>query len=332
MRTSIRRATAADISQMVALLLLDARARHALNPSVWPVDAETESRIEKNLRKTLEAADAGTKEAWLLAEANGRLDGVAHAMIVQPPPIYDIVAGPPGLFLDECFVRDDAPPETAEGLLLAMEAALRDRGAAGLIASCPAGGPWRALYERHGYEQVTLYMAKDGFRRGAPPAGVRPARPDDLPEIVSRSAEHRRMLQTLNDRFWHIHPQADARFEAWMRFSLTLTDREMFVAEEADGVNGYVIAQPIASLLVPPAHDIAGTGVIDDFYSRDLASATSLSNGGASASALLAAAEDVFARRGFAAALTVCPAAWTSKRMLLERQGYRTAKLWMLKR
>ena len=31
-------------------------------------------------------------------------------------------------------------------------------------------------------------------------------------------------------------------------------------------------------------------------------------------------------------ALVVCPAAWPSKISLLERRGYRTAKLWMLKR
>ena len=31
-------------------------------------------------------------------------------------------------------------------------------------------------------------------------------------------------------------------------------------------------------------------------------------------------------------ALVVCPAAWPSKISLLERSGYRTAKLWMLRR
>jgi hypothetical protein len=46
----------------------------------------------------------------------------------------------------------------------------------------------------------------------------------------------------------------------------------------------------------------------------------------------LAAAERAFARRSFTTALAVCPAAWASKAALLERAGYRTAKMWMLKR
>lgn len=76
----------------------------------------------------------------------------------------------------------------------------------------------------------------------------------------------------------------------------------------------------------------APIGVIDDFYDRDFAKVPSLSNRGASASTLLSAAESAFARRGFKAALAVCPAAWTSKVSLLEREGYQKAKLWMLKR
>ena len=44
------------------------------------------------------------------------------------------------------------------------------------------------------------------------------------------------------------------------------------------------------------------------------------------------AAESAFARRDFRAALAVCPAAWTSKKAFLETQGYRAAKMWLLKR
>jgi hypothetical protein len=46
----------------------------------------------------------------------------------------------------------------------------------------------------------------------------------------------------------------------------------------------------------------------------------------------LAAAESAFARRGFTTALVVCPAAWTAKVSVLEQAGYKTAKLWLLKR
>jgi hypothetical protein len=72
--------------------------------------------------------------------------------------------------------------------------------------------------------------------------------------------------------------------------------------------------------------------VIDDFYDQDFANVAAVSNGGATAADLLSAAESAFARRGFATALAVCPAAWTAKVSLLGREGYRTAKLWMLKR
>ena len=91
------------------------------------------------------------------------------------------------------------------------------------------------------------------------------------------------------------------------------------------------IAQPITALHIPAGHDLAPVGTIDDFYATDFADAAVLADGARSAAELLAAAESAFARRGVQAALVVCPAAWTSKKALLEQHGYRTAKLWMLK-
>jgi hypothetical protein len=161
--------------------------------------------------------------------------------------------------------------------------------------------------------------------------GVRPAGAEDVPAIVQLSADHRRTLARINPRFWYIHAEADRRFAAWMRRSLTLTDRDMVVAAVAKDVHGYVIAQPLAPLLVPVAHDTAAIGIIDDFYDRDFASISVVSNSGSSSDSLLLAAEGAFARRGIDSALVVCPAAWPSKISVLERNGYRTAKLWMLK-
>jgi hypothetical protein len=214
---------------------------------------------------------------------------------------------------------------------------LKDRigitaGAPRLIASCPAAGPLRALYERHGYEPVTLYMVKHGFRTDALPSNVRKAGAEDFPGIVKLSTEHRRMLARINSRFWHIHPEADSRFEAWMRRSVTFKDRDMLVASAAGEIRGYVIAQPIAPLLVPPAHDIAAMGVIDDFYAKDFADISALAADASSGASLLTAAEGAFARRAIDSALVVCPAGWSSKISLLEQRGYRTAKLWMLRR
>ena len=97
-------------------------------------------------------------------------------------------------------------------------------------------------------------------------------------------------------------------------------------------MRGYVIAQPIAPLLVPAAHEIAPIGVIDDFYDEDFADISALSTDASSGANLLAAAEGAFARRSIDSAFVVCPAGWASKISLLEQRGYRSAKLWMMRR
>ena len=330
MALTIRPLTLDDVAQVAELLLRDAEQRNALNPAIWPVADNSRQRTEAAVRASI--AEASSGEVWRLAEASGRIVGVAHGMVVPVPPIYGGLAGPPGLLLDDCVTAPDAPSGAAEALLVATEAALKAAGAASLIASCPAAGPWRPLYEAGGYEPVTLYLAKSGFRDQAPGPSVRPAGPEDVAAIVKLSADHRKTLARLNPRFWSIHPDADARFERWMGYSLTLTDRDMVVAGAPGAVRGYVIAQPIAPLLVPAAHDISAIGVIDDFYDADFAGVPAIADAGKTATQLLTAAQSAFARRGVDAALAVCPAAWTSKVALLEAQGWRTAKLWMLKR
>jgi hypothetical protein len=332
MAPAIRPATPRDLPGIVALLTQDARERNALDPLLWRLAPDVSTRIEAAVGGALNGSRAPAQELWFVAEHAGQVVGATHAMLVPVPPIYDAAAGSPGLLLDDCFVSAGAPAGTAEALLVATEAALKAVGASLLVASCLAAGLLRPLYERHGYEPVTLYMTKHGFSAEAPAPRVRPAIAEDVPGIVERSAQHRSMLARINPRFWHIHPEADRRFDAWMRRSLTFVDRDMFVSVEAGEVRGYVIAQPIAPLLVPAAHEIAGIGVIDDFYVDDLADVATLSNGGSNAESLLTAAESAFARRGIDSALVVCPAAWLSKVALLERRGYRPAKLWMVKR
>ena len=327
---SIRQATIGDLPRVADLLFLDAERRTSFDPLLWPINTGTRPRIEDALRRALAASNAAAREMWFLAEARGRVVGLTHAMIVPVPPIYR-AEGSAGLFLDDCFTVPEAPPGTAEALLAATESALRGAGASALIASCPVAGSWRALYTRFGYEPVTLYMAKHGFAAAAP-SDVRSAGPADVPGIVQLSADHRTTLARLNPRFWQIHPEADGRFEAWMRYSLTLKDRDMFVVGAPGEMRGYIIAQPVSRLLIPAAHDIGATGVIDDFYDLDFANVSAVSNGGATAADLISAAESAFARRGFASALAVCPAAWTSKVSFLKDKGYRVAKLWMLKR
>jgi hypothetical protein len=317
---------------IVALLMQDADARRASDPILWRMAGDASSRLERAVGAALGRSQASARELWFVAEHAGRVVGVAHAMLVPVPPIYDGSAGPPGLLLDDCFLSADTPSGTAEALLATTEAALTAAGAPRLIASSPAAGPLRPLYERRGYEPVTLYLAKHGFRPDDMPPGVRTARTEDIPGIVRHSAAHRGMLARINARFWHIHAEADARFEAWMRRSLTFKDRDMLVATAAGEVRGYAIAQPIAPLLVPAAHEISAIGVIDDFYHADFADGSTLSADSSSGASLLAAAESAFARRGIDTAVVVCPAGWSSKLSLLEQRGYRIAKLWMLQR
>lgn len=330
MPASIRPATTHDLPGIVTLLIQDAEARRSLDAVLWRLAADAPASVEKTVAAGLNRPAGPARELWLVAEHSGRLVGVMHAMTVPVPPIY--VGTAPALLLDDCFTAADAPSGTAEALLAASEAALTAAGAGLPIASCPAAGPLRPLYERHGYEPVTLYLVKHGFSAGALPPGVRTAGAEDVPGIVKLSAQHRKTLNQLNPRFWHIHPEADRRFDDWMRRSLTLKDRDMLVAAGPSGMRGYVIAQPCSPLLIPSAHEVAAIGVIDDFYDVDFANASTVADNGASAESLLAAAESAFARRSVDSALVVCPAAWSSKVSLLERSGYRTAKLWMVRR
>jgi len=332
MSPSIRPATSSDLAGIVALFTQAAQARHASEPAVWPRPANAPIRIERTIAASIATPGNGAREVWLVADEGGRTVGVNRATLVPVPPIYDSATGFAGLILDDCFTSGDAAPGTAEALLVATETALQGAGASTLIASCPVDDPLRQLYEHHGYEPVTLYMAKSGLRSDIAADGIRPPSSADVPEIVKLSAEHRSTLAALNPRFWHIHPDADRRFDAWMRRSLTLKDRDMFVATERDRVRGYVIAQPGSAILVPLGYDAAAIGVIDDFYDENFAQASDLPNDSTSAANLLAAAEGAFARRGIDSVLAVCPTAWSSKIMLLEQRGYRTAKLWILKR
>lgn len=330
--SSIRPATPHDLPGIVALLIQDAQERRSLDPLLWRLSADAPTRVEKAVGAALSGADATARELWLVAEHSGRIVGVTHAMTVPVPPIYNAAASTPGLLLDDCFASPDAPSGTADALLAATEAALRKAGASGLIASCPAAGALRPHYERHGYDPVTLYMAKHRFSPDALPLTVRPAGAEDIPQIVKLSAEHRKRLTQVNSRFWHIHPEADKRFDAWMRRSLTFKDRDMFVAAVASEVHGYIIAQPCSPLLIPVAHEIAPIGVIDDFYDEGFANIPAVSNSGSNGGDLLVAAEGAFVRRAVDSTIVVCPAAWPSKISLLEGRGYQTAKLWMLKR
>jgi hypothetical protein len=332
MTVRIRAAETLDVPAIVDLLMEDAVQRQASNPVLWAVaGAAAREKVADALVVALEADDQPFRQKWLVAEAGTEIVAVTHSMLLPVPRIYAGRWGDPGLLLEDCALAAATPPGTADALLDAAEADLRAAGARLLLASSVPGGRWQATYERHGYADLTLYLTKD-LRGGAVrPREIRPAAGHDIPNIVERSAENRKALAAI-DEFWTPHSDADTRFGSWMKRSLTLGDRDMLLAGPADALDGYVIAQPASRLHFPSAHDIAGIGVIDDYFHADYADPSVLRNGGKGAAMLLHAAEAALAVRGFASVLVVCPSAWTSKISVLEGEGYETAMVWMIRR
>jgi hypothetical protein len=331
MTARIRVATPADVPDMVDLLIDDAQQRQRLDATLWSVGGDAGASVAEALRFALGADEQPFRQKWLLAEAGTELVGIAHTMLLPVPPIYAGKWGEPGLMLEDCAVGSAAPTGTADALIEAAEADLTTAGARLLLASSVPDGQWQACYERHGYERLTLYLSKDLAGSSERPDEIRAATEGDIPGIVMRSAENRRALAAL-DEFWTPHAEADTRFGNWMRRSLSLADRDMLLAGPAALPDGYAIAQPASRLHFPPAHDIAATGFIDDYFHAEYADPCVLRNGGQGAVALLLVAEAALVGRGFKCALVVCPAAWASKRSVLEGAGYRTALVWMIKR
>jgi len=297
MDVTTRPARPADAEAICALLLAAAQARAS---DLWVLAEDAPAAIH---------AGQGDRDnpiwtRWLVAEAAGQLVGAAHVIRVPVPPIYAAPFGAPGLVMEDSAVASDAPSGTQEALLRAAEACLADAGARVVLV---AGDK-----VPQGYEALTVYYAKVGLE-GAPGTV---ARAEDLPAIAAASADRRAMLERLHPQFWQPHPDAAARFAAWMAKSLTLADRDMFV-----GGGGYAISQPATRLHVPAAYRLDGIGIVDDFHAPDMARAD----------ALFAAAEYARARREDRAMLVVCPAAWTEKRALLERAGYAPALTWSIR-
>lgn len=331
MHQTIRPATPDDIPHLVELLMRDARQRQAKDDILWKIAGDAPAQIEKALTFALTAEQQPFRQIWQVADNGHRITGVIHSMLLLVPPIYAGSSGEPGLILPDSSASPDAPDGTVEALLSEAEDALRDAGAQITVASHVAGDDWREAFKAGGYEPLTLYLSRTDLGDQGMRASVRQAKADDVPGIVTRSAENRNVLYAI-DPFWDIHPEADARFSSWMTRSLTLQDRDMMVMGSSESLEGYIIAQPASRLHFPPAHDIRGTGVIDDYYHPELADPATLAEGGENATALLRAAETAFANRGMGAAFVVCPAGWHSKIEMLEAAGYETAMVWSIKR
>lgn len=328
---AVRTATVEDLPHILELLLLDARERHAANPTLWKIADDAPTQIEKSLNFALTSERQPFRQFWQVSEQDGAITGVIHSMLLPVPPIYAGRQGEPGLILPDSAIVPGAPNGTVAALVAAAERALTDAGAKILLSTHVTGNAWREAFEERGYDPLTLYLSRTGLSTVPSPTAVRAATDSDVPGIVARSAENKRVLFDI-DSFWERHPDADARFSAWMTRSLSLQDRDMLVMGPSDNLTGYVIAQPASRLHFPPAHDITGVGVIDDYYHPELADPAALADNGEGATALLRAAEAAFATRGMDAAFVVCPAGWRSKREMLEAGGYEAAMVWSINR
>ncbi|TDT77906.1 hypothetical protein BDE40_1207 [Litoreibacter halocynthiae] len=330
MPVKIRPAELADIDAMGELLVQDGKQRQATDPILWTLAPVALEKVTSTIKAAMENTSPPFRQQWLLAEDGDTVVGLTHTILLPVPPIYAGEFGPPGLIMEDCFVTDGAPADTAKALLEAAEADLVEAGAIILLGSSASGGAWERLYRAADYTPLTLYFAKTGLTDAPASEDVREAVADDVEAIVASSAVNRQVLYDLND-FWKPHPDADARFGAWMARSLTLADRDMFVSEAEGDFEGYVISQPASALHFPSAHDVTGIGFIDDYFHTDYENPDSLEEDGPAAAALLHAAEAALKARGNRAALIVCPAAWSSKISLLQNLGYETAITWFIK-
>lgn len=289
------------------------------------------AQIGKALTFALTAEQQPFRQFWHVSDDAGHITGVVHAMLLPVPPIYAGTSGEPGLILPDSFAAPNAPYGTVGALIDAAEDALRDAGVQVILSSFVIGEDWRESLQRRDYKPLTLYLSRSGLGDQEMPSGIRPATEADISGIVTRSIENRKVLCDI-DPFWEVHPEADARFAAWMTRSLTLQDRDMLVLDSSEIENGYAIAQPASRLHFPPAHDITGTGVLDDYYHSELIDPATLASGSKGARALLRAAETAFVNRGMTTVFVVCPAGWGSKIEMLEAAGYETAMVWSIKR
>ena len=201
-----------------------------------------------------------------------------------------------------------------------------------LVVNCAAWDTTlRGILEQNSYRATTDYLLKEGFRETTANVNTRRAEESDIPELMSFNREARRRLQEANPVFWNSHPEAEARFAFWMKVSLSMRDRSIFVVDAKPGAKGFVISQPASPVQVPVYCDDRVTGVVDDFHCDTFGSSLTEDSDPAPALALMEAAEADLAGRGLTAAVAICPTAWTSKARLLDRAGYRVLTTWFTK-
>jgi hypothetical protein len=324
-----RPATTQDLAAIIELGVADAQTRHALDPQLWRIQPDASTRIESILRRELAQPDGPV--GWWIVESGGRVLGVARFAVIPAPPVYDLHGGLAGVLLDETVFREEAPVGATTALLDAVAARMRARGVVVTVAACPAGDlRKRDALQARGFSCTTLYMVKhDLAARDVRVEHARRASAADIPGIVALNREAQERKREADPRFWTPHPDAPARFGAWMTHGLSLADRDLFVEGPPDALTGFIVAQPAGPLTMPVAHDASHLGLMDDFHATEFGASLAAASVPAAATQLLVAAEQALRARGRSSAMVICPAAWTAKSGLLAAQGYRTASLWM---
>ena len=313
MPTRVRSATPDDLAAIGVLLLQDAAERAASDGDLWPLATDAAQRISDAFSN--EVQNAGPFR-WLVAEAAGAVVGVARLGVIPCPPIYHLAGGLAFVLFDNTCVSGSAPGDALALLIRAAEREGEALGAVIFLAACASfQREKQSALESAGYSIVTQYLVKHRLSNGAAPASVRAALPGDVPAIVAMGAEAQQALFRANAKMWKPHPEAPARFGAWMHYSLTLTDRRIFVSGEPESV-GFVIAQPTSPFHLPLTSQREHLGLIDDFWAPAFAAAMERRES-ADAQDLLVAAQLEFVRRGRTSAMAICPAAWQSKQDFL---------------
>ncbi len=265
---------------------------------------------------------------WVVAENAAGVTAAAHIVVMPPPPIYDLDGGVAGIVLGHWSAHNEGP---GDALAAALESHLREQGVAMLVIACRADqDAARAAVVARGFRATTNFMLKTTLAPGES-APIRGAGEHDVPDLVAFNREARQRLHEANPEFWRSHPDADARFGLWMKFSLTMRDRSMFVSHHAGRATGFIIAQPASPvpLSIAAADNV---GVIDDFHCATFGRSLDHGTHDGVAGSLLTAAESDFIRRGKSTAMAVCPVAWKSKSDLLTGAGYVTQFTWFTKK
>ena len=325
MQMQIRIARQEDVAGIAALIARSGESKPS-STATGRLRARTAPEIVTSVCRDLETPHGQIH--WVVVGAAADPAAAAQIAVIPPPPIYDLEGGLAGIVLGHWSRRDIA----AETLVAALERHLRERSAAMLVIACHAEDEAAcAAATAHGYRATTNFLVKATLTPNEPATTIRTAVEDDIPALVAFNREARDRLHEANPVFWRSHPEAETRFGLWMKFSLTMRDRTIFVSHEGGRATGFIVAQPANPIPLSIASDDS-IGAIDDFHCPAFGHSLTAQSNDRSGDTLLAAAETDFVERGKTAAMAVCPAAWPAKSALLERAGYQTEFTWFTKK